>query len=275
MVHARHLRAIDEDEAATEDAPIAVGIPERFITNSAALPAAAAVASSSEAAQAETRGAQPPSAAVKPKPGPAKKPGTAAVKTPTAAVHHHKTIGPLAPTKQNRPAIVAPSKDAIAPAANATTTTVHKVQRARGVLSGLSTLQRQGNVRVQVRASRTTVKSHFRLGPLHLQVQKAFGRGAKRELKCATATTTEMLGRITLRIVNGAATLHSIKVQQPRQLLVTGADDHDPARAFVWRKSAHIADVVGAQLREAARSMMVAAPMMQQLQEQQQEMDEA
>lgn len=89
---------------------------------------------------------------------------------------------------------------------------------AHGVLYGLSTLTRQGNVRVNAAADHTTVKSNFLLGPLVLKVEKAFGRGAKRELKSATATTTEMIGRINLRIVNGAATLHSIKVQQPKQV---------------------------------------------------------
>lgn len=85
---------------------------------------------------------------------------------------------------------------------------------------GLSTLTRQGNVRVNAAADYTTVKSNFLLGPLVLKVEKAFGRGAKRELKSATATTTEMIGRINLRIVNGAATLHSIKVQQPKQVTI-------------------------------------------------------
>lgn len=46
-----------------------------------------------------------------------------------------------------------------------------------------------------------------------------FGRGTKRELKSATATTAEMFGRLNLRIVHGgAATLHSIKVLQPKQV---------------------------------------------------------
>lgn len=148
---------------------------------------------------------------------------------------------------------------------NATTTTSNKVQRARGVLYGLSTLQRQGNVRVNVLADHTTVRSNFRLGPLQLRVEKAFGRGAKREVKSATATTTEMAGRITLRIVNGAATLHSIKVQQPRQVQVVSADNHDRTREFVWRKSAHLADVVSEQLTEAARSMLEPSPLMEML----------
>lgn len=90
--------------------------------------------------------------------------------------------------------------------------------RARGTLYGLATLRRQGNVRVNPMADFITVRSNFVLGPLVLKVEKAFGKGTKRELKSATATTTQMIGRINLRIVNGAATLHSIKVQQPKQV---------------------------------------------------------
>lgn len=67
-------------------------------------------------------------------------------------------------------------------------------------------------------ADYTSIKSNFILGPLVLKVEKQFGRGTKRELRLATATTQEMMGRITLRVVNGAASLHSIKVQQPKQV---------------------------------------------------------
>lgn len=51
-------------------------------------------------------------------------------------------------------------------------------------------------------------------------MEKSFGRGAKRETKRATATTTQMIGRINLRIVNDRAILHSIKVQQPKQVRI-------------------------------------------------------
>lgn len=55
----------------------------------------------------------------------------------------------------------------------------------------------------------------YMLFPLHFQ----FGSGAKRELKSATATTAEMHGILNLKIVHGgAATLHSIKVLQPKQV---------------------------------------------------------
>lgn len=93
-------------------------------------------------------------------------------------------------------------------------------QRARGTLHGLSTLRRHGNVRVSKQNDYIAVRSNFVLGPLVLKVEKPFGRGVKREVKRATATTTQMIGRINLRIVNDKATLHSIKVQQPKQVKI-------------------------------------------------------
>lgn len=93
-----------------------------------------------------------------------------------------------------------------------------QINRARGTLHGLSTLRRHGNVRVTPMTDYIAVRSNFVLGPLVLKVEKSFGRGTKRETKRATATTTQMIGRINLRIVNDSATLHSIKVQQPKQV---------------------------------------------------------
>lgn len=237
------------------DANIAVGIPDGMITITAADSAAATDSRASVASSATKTVIRKPAAAPV---------------SPSAAKQKPLPPPPSPPSSSGTVA----ASNATAATAAAAAPTVHKVQRARGVLYGLSTLQRQGNVRVNVHAYHTTVKSHFRLGPLQLRVEKAFGRGAKRELKSATATTTEMLGRITLRIARGAATLHAIKVQQPRQLLVTsgtaatqppaaaaGAEDrNEPARAFVWRNSAHIASVVGEQLTAAARSMLEPAP---------------
>lgn len=96
--------------------------------------------------------------------------------------------------------------------------TTQQINRARGTLHGLSTLRRHGNVRVTPMTDYIAVRSNFVLGPLVLKVEKSFGRGTKRETKRATATTTQMIGRINLRIVNDSATLHSIKVQQPKQV---------------------------------------------------------
>jgi hypothetical protein len=52
-------------------------------------------------------------------------------------------------------------------------------------------------------------------------ISAQFGRGAKKDIRSATATTTEMVGKLNLRVLHGgAATLYSIKVMQPKQVSV-------------------------------------------------------
>uniref|UniRef100_A0A336MC56 CSON014869 protein n=1 Tax=Culicoides sonorensis TaxID=179676 RepID=A0A336MC56_CULSO len=138
----------------------------------------------------------------------------------------------------------------------------------KGTLYGLSSIKRSGNVKLNQMADYTSVKSNFLLGPLILKVEKQFGKGTKRELRLATATTQEMIGRITLRIVNGAATLHSIKVQQPKQVpkrvmfkvRVDTPDNHDRTREYVWKRSSNIAPLVSQKLTSAVRSMLRPPP---------------
>lgn len=96
-------------------------------------------------------------------------------------------------------------------------------------LFGLSTLKRLGNVKIsrknpdaKVDEDFTTIKSNFKLGPLTLKVQKITTRAGQKNYKkvrSATATTAEMLGRVNLRVKNGVASLYSIKVQQPKQVI--------------------------------------------------------
>jgi hypothetical protein len=128
--------------------------------------------------------------------------------------------------------------------------------RGRGTLYGLSSMRRSGDVRVNAMADFTTVKSNFILGPLILKVEKQFGKSGRRELRVATARTQEMLGRINLRIVNGSAVLHSIKVQQPKQVSIQSKDNHDKTREYLWKRSSHIAHLVSEKLSTAARAML-------------------
>lgn len=128
--------------------------------------------------------------------------------------------------------------------------------QATATLYGLDSLKRKGNVKVNHMADYTTVKSNFLLGPLVLKVEKTFGKSEKRDIRTATATTHEMIGRITLRVVNGVASLHSIKVQQPKQVQVDSSDNHDRTREYVWKRSSNIAHLVSQKLRSATRSML-------------------
>ena len=84
-----------------------------------------------------------------------------------------------------------------------------------------------------------------------------FGRGAKKEIRSATATTTEMVGKLNLRIKHGGeAKLHSIRVMQPNLLRIDAPDNHDKTREFMWKRSSHIAQIVSQKLTKAARSLL-------------------
>lgn len=129
--------------------------------------------------------------------------------------------------------------------------------KARATLFGLSSIKRDGDVTVNLMSDHTTVRTNFALGPLTLRVEKEFGKGARRELKSATATTAEMRGKLSLRVGNdGTAKLHSIRVLQPKQVRVDSPDEHDRTREFIWKRSSHIAHLVSQKLASATRSML-------------------
>jgi hypothetical protein len=127
-------------------------------------------------------------------------------------------------------------------------------KHAKATLYGLSSLKRIGNVKVTPGSDFTTVKSNFVLGPLMLKVEKAGEE--KRDIKMATATTHEIYGRINIRVVNGQAALHSIKVQQPKQVKVDAEDNQPSTRQYVWKKNSSIARVVSQKLRSAAKTTL-------------------
>ncbi|XP_059472268.1 nucleolin-like [Neocloeon triangulifer] len=132
-----------------------------------------------------------------------------------------------------------------------------RAQRAHATLIGLSSVRRDGDVQVTNFADHSTIKSNFLIGPLVLRVEKAFGRGAKKELRSATATTDKMSGRMVLRVSQtGVASMHTIRVLQPKQVRVESDDDHEQTREFIWKRSSHIASVVSKKLTKAARELL-------------------
>lgn len=146
------------------------------------------------------------------------------------------------------------------PATNSTTPqkkTSEHVKKAKATLFGLSSLKRVGNVKVIPGNDYTTVKSNFVLGPLQLRVEK--GNEELRDIKMATATTHEIYGRINIRVVNGQASLHSIKVQQPKQVKVDSEDNQQSTRQYAWNRSANIAKLVSKKLRFVAKSTLASS----------------
>ncbi|CAG9862768.1 unnamed protein product [Phyllotreta striolata] len=130
-------------------------------------------------------------------------------------------------------------------------------QVSRATLFGLSTIRRNGDVTVNVLKDRTLLKSNFLMGPLTLRVERETGKGARREVKSATATTAEMFGRLNMKIMHGgSATLQTIRVLQPKSVRVDSADNHDKTREYVWKRSANIATMVTRKLATVVKSLL-------------------
>ncbi|CAK1596278.1 unnamed protein product [Parnassius mnemosyne] len=168
------------------------------------------------------------------------------------------TTRPKPPTNATKPKPKPPVKTTTKKPVdkNKTKTGEKSKPRAKGTLYGLSSLRRTGDVAVSILSDHTTVKSNFAVGPLILKVEKEVGRGGKKEIKSATATTAEMSGKITLRVNNqGVATLHAIKVLQPKQVRVDS--NHERTRELVWKRSARIAHVVSEKLMSASKPMFL------------------
>ncbi|CAB3229999.1 unnamed protein product [Arctia plantaginis] len=178
------------------------------------------------------------------------KPPTKATKPPT------KVSKPPAKITKPKPSKTKTTTKKPSTNKNKTKTSEKSKPRAKGTLYGLSSLRRTGDVAVSIMSNYTSVKSNFAVGPLILRVQKEVGRGAKKDIRSATATTAEMVGKLTLRINNeGIASLHTIKVLQPKQVRVDS--NNERTRELVWRRSARIAHVVSQKLLSASKPMFV------------------
>ncbi|KAL7288033.1 hypothetical protein TKK_0017829 [Trichogramma kaykai] len=171
-------------------------------------------------------------------------------------------------TTTKRPASSNSNKVVKKPIKTSSTSTKRTKSKAKATLYGLSSLKRSGDVSVNLASDHTTIRTKFNLGPLVLRVEKEFGRDERKEVRSATATTAEMSGRLSLRVYHGgAATLHSIRVLQPKQMRIESSDDHDRTREFVWERSARIAHLVSQKLSSATRSMLRPPPRQQQQQQ--------
>lgn len=177
--------------------------------------------------------------------------------TVEAKTNHEQNQKPSTRNHRRRSKVLQRKRPQQTKASNPTKNTTKKTVRAKATLYGLSSLRRDGDVIVNVLNTHTTVRSKFLIGPLTLKVEKEFGRGAKKELRSATATTAEMIGKLNLKVVHGGdTTLSSIKVMQPKQMRVETPDDNDRTREFLWKRSSNLAHLVSQKLTIAAKSFM-------------------
>jgi len=113
-----------------------------------------------------------------------------------------------------------------------------KEEKMLGSLSGIATLQRDGDVVVMDEDNHKVVESLFTVGPLKLEVSKVTGRGKERQIKSATARTGVMSGKMILKVKpDGEAYVKKVVFKEPKDVDVKGSLNDNKQRNIRYLKS--------------------------------------
>lgn len=98
-----------------------------------------------------------------------------------------------------------------------------KSEKMVGSLSGIATMERAGDVKVEDEENHKVVTSEFSVGPLQLQVSKIYGKGKARTVKTAKAVTEVMSGTLVLKVKpDGTAHVKKVVFKKPENVEVKG-----------------------------------------------------
>jgi len=96
--------------------------------------------------------------------------------------------------------------------------------KSMGSLSGVATLRRSGDVKVEDEKTHILVTSLFSVGPLLLEVSKSLGHGKARTVRTAKATTDVMTGVMVLKVKpDGSAHVKKVVFKKPDRVDVKGS----------------------------------------------------
>merc|ERR1712244_79999 len=96
--------------------------------------------------------------------------------------------------------------------------------KSMGSLSGVATLRRSGDVKVEDEKTHILVTSLFSVGPLLLEVSKSLGHGKARTVRTAKATTDVMTGVMVLKVKpDGSAHVKKVVFKKPEHVAVSGS----------------------------------------------------
>jgi len=98
-----------------------------------------------------------------------------------------------------------------------------KSEKMVGSLSGIATMERAGDVKVEDEDNHKVVSSEFSVGPLQLQVSKIYGKGKARTVRTAKAVTEVMSGTLVLKVKpDGTAHVKKVVFKKPENVEVKG-----------------------------------------------------
>merc|ERR1711902_311635 len=114
-----------------------------------------------------------------------------------------------------------------------------KSEKMVGSLSGIATMERAGDVKVEDEENHKVVTSEFSVGPLQLQVSKIYGRGKARTVKTARAITEVMSGTLVHKVKpDGTAHVKKVVFKKPENVEVKGKlSDSQPRSLTSMRNS--------------------------------------
>merc|ERR1712241_17378 len=114
-----------------------------------------------------------------------------------------------------------------------------KSEKMVGSLSGIATMERAGDVKVEDEENHKVVTSEFSVGPLQLQVSKIYGKGKARTVKTAKAVTEVMSGTLVLKVKpDGTAHVKKVVFKKPENVEVKGKlSENNPRSLTSMRNS--------------------------------------
>merc|ERR1712142_596544 len=106
-------------------------------------------------------------------------------------------------------------------------------EKMLGSLSGIATLRRDGDVMIENVDNHKELKSYFQVGPLKLEVSKAYGKGKARTIRSAKAVTDTMSGVMTLKVKeDGTAHVKKVVFKEPDNVDVQGSLSDNKVRSL-------------------------------------------
>jgi len=126
-----------------------------------------------------------------------------------------------------------------------------------GVLSGLSTLKRSGDVVVQGEPGNSDIVADFTAGPVNLIAIRKLGKGKKQRRSKATVNTLK--GRMVINFSEGASQINDIILYRPDIIDVDGALSKGKKKqtdAQMMKKVRQVNPIVATKLKQVTRDVL-------------------
>jgi len=126
-----------------------------------------------------------------------------------------------------------------------------------GVLSGLSSLKRVGDVIVQGEPGNSDIVADFTAGPVNLVAIRKLGKGKKQ--RRSKATVNELKGRMIIRFSEGSSQISDIILYKPDDVAVDGAltkGKKKKTNSIMMKKVRQVNPIVATKLKQVTRDVL-------------------